>query len=240
MKQSKIRLFAITTSVMLHAVWFIQSGNTPDAKQTGIHAHAIVTRLTFAAPEPITRPEPVAFQEPMMEPLPKPEPVTKKLKPASVKKPKPVKKKRPVLIAKRKMKSVAEEIDKPSVPAEPVQVASVPAAIAPPALAPTEPTIDEGLLEQERQRYLAGLIAHIEQHKWYPRAARRRGLQGEVKISFLLLADGSIRHIEVKKGPKLLRTAAARAVAKAEPMPMPPANIDCPFPCEFSMRFALN
>jgi len=240
MRDGRVRLVAIAASVAMHAIWFVQSGGAPGAKQADMPTRTTVTRLTFAAPEPIARPEPVALQEAVMEPLPEPEAVAPNPKPVPVKKPKPVKKKQPVLLAKRESKPVIEEIHKPSVPAEPVQLASAPAAAAPPAMASAAPAIDEGLIEQERQRYLAALMAHIEQHKWYPKVARRRGIQGEVKITFLLMADGSIRHVEVEKGSKVLRIAAEQAVAKAEPMPIPPAAIDCPLPCEFSMRFALN
>jgi protein TonB len=240
MREGRVRLIAVAASVAMHAIWFVQSGGVPGAKQAEMPARTTVTRLTFAAPEPIARPAPVALQEPVMEPLPKLEPVASNPKPIPVKKPKPVKKKQPVLMAKRESKPVIKEIEKPSMPVEPVQVASAPAAAAPPAMAAAAPAIDKGLLEQELQRYLADLMAHIEKHKWYPTTARRRGIQGEVRITFLLMADGSIRHLEVEEGPKVLRVAAEQAVAKAEPMPMPPTAIDCPLPCEFSMRFTLN
>jgi len=59
-------------------------------------------------------------------------------------------------------------------------------------------------------------------------------------VSFLLLPDGSIRDVEVRHGPKVLTVATARAVAMAEPMPIPPAEVHCPLRCEFSMRYALH
>jgi len=240
MRDGSIRLLALAASVGLHAVWFVQSGGAPDTMQADLPKRTTVTRLTFAAPEPVAQPEPVALQEPVMEPLPKPEPVAQTPKPITVKKPKPVKKKQPVLLAKRQSKPVAEEIHKLFMPAEPVQAASVPAAASPPAMTPAVPAIDEGLIERERQRYLADIMAHIEKHKHYPKVARRRGIEGEVKVSFLLMDDGSIRSVDVKSGPKVLRLAAAQAIAKAGAMPPPPAELHCPMSCKFSMRFALN
>ncbi len=240
MRDGRVRLIAVAVSVAIHAIWFVQSGGAPGAKQADVPAHTTVTRLTFAAPEPIARPEPVALQEPVMEPLPEPEPVAQKPKPVVVKKPKPVKKKQPVLKAKRESKPVTEEIHKPSVPVEPVQVASAPAAASPPAMAPAAPAIDEGLIERERQRYLADLMAHIEQHKWYPKSARRRRIEGMVHVDFTLFADGSTSDVSVKNASPVLLAAARDAVAKAVPMPLPPAIIDCPMNCEFRMNFNLE
>jgi protein TonB len=240
MRNGKVRLVAVAVSVALHAIWFVQSGGVPGAMQANTPTRTTVTRLTFATPEPVARPEPVALQEPVMEPLPKPDPVVQKPKPIPVKKPKPVKKKQPVLKAKRKTKPVTEKIDKPSVPVEPVQVASAPAAASPAAMVPAAPAIDEGLIERERQRYLASLMAHIEQYKWYPKSARRRRIEGMVHVDFTLFADGSTSDISVKNASPVLLAAAREAVAKAVPMPPPPAVIDCPMKCEFKMSFNLK
>jgi len=239
MRDGTTRLIAVTASVVLHGIWLVQSGDAPAARHPDVPVRTTVTRLTFAAPEPVLQ-KPAAQPEPVMESLPEPvqmahnaRPVISE-KPKPVRKPKPVKKKQHVYKARRESKPVTEEIRQPSVPVEPVQVASAPAVAAP------APVIDEGLTEQEKQRYLADIMAHIEQHKWYPAAARRRGIQGAVKVAFLLMADGSVRHVEVEEGPKALRVAAEQAVISAEPMPMPPVDIHCPLRCEFSMRFALN
>jgi protein TonB len=240
MQTSRVRLVAVVISVAIHAIWFVQPGGAPSAKQTNTQTRTTVTRLTFAAPEPKTRPEPVALQEKVMEPLPEPEPVAQKPKPLLVKKPNPVKKKQPVLKAKRKIRPVTEKIDKPTLPVEPVQVASAAAAVSPPPMASAAPAIDEGLIERERQRYLADLMAHIEQHKWYPKSARRRRIEGLVHVDFTLFADGSTSDINVKNASPVLLAAARDAVAKAVPMPLPPAIIDCPMKCEFKMSFNLK
>jgi len=235
MREGRIRLIAVAASLAMHAIWFVQSGGAPSAKQADMPAHTTVTRLTFTAPEPIARPEPVALQEEVMEPLPEPEPVAPLPKPVPVKMPKPVKKKQPVLIAKQVSKPVIEKIQKPTVP---VQAASAPAAL--PTMASTAPAIDEGLIERERQRYLADLMAHIEQYKWYPKSARRRRIEGMVHVDFTLFADGSTSDISVKNASPVLLVAAREAVAKAVPMPPPPAVIDCPMKCEFKMSFNLK
>lgn len=235
MRDGRVRLIAVAASVAMHAIWFVQSGGAPAARQADMPVRNTVTRLTFAAPEPIARPEPVALQEEVMQPLPEPEQVAPPPKPVPVKRPRPVMKKQPVLVAKQVSKPVIEKIQKPSVP---VQVASAPAAL--PATAAAAPAIDEGLIERERQRYLADLMAHIEQYKWYPKSARRRRIEGMVHVDFTLFADGSTSEVNVKNASPVLLAAAREAVAKAVPMPPPPAVIDCPMKCEFRMSFNLK
>ena len=240
MRDGRVRLLALAVSVALHAIWFVQSGGAPGAKQPDLPVSTTVTRLTFAAPETVVRPEPVALLEAVIEPLPKPEPVTQERQPKPVKNPKPVKKKQPVLKTKRKIRPVTEEVHKPSLPVEPVQVAAAPAAASSPVMAAATPAVDEGLIERERQRYMADLMAHIEQYKWYPKSARRRRIEGMVHVDFTLFADGSTSGISVKNASPVLLAAARDAVTKAAPMPPPPAVIDCPMKCEFRMSFNLK
>jgi periplasmic protein TonB len=48
-------------------------------------------------------------------------------------------------------------------------------------------------------RYLAELQRAIARHRFYPRDARRRGLEGEVAISFVIQADGRITDVRVAR-----------------------------------------
>lgn len=259
MREGGGRLIAVAVSVTMHAIWFVQSGSTPGAKQLDQPVATTVTRLSFAATEPITPPEPisrsepvaapetVAAPQPVMAPTPKLKAIAKKPKPVVAKKPEPikvakriskpepVKKKTPVKKVKRTTKPEIREMVKASVPVQPA-----PAAAAPPSVAAPAPAIDEGLIERERQRYLASLMAHIERHKWYPKSARRRRIEGMVHVDFTLFADGSTSDISVKNASPILLAAARDAVIKAVPMPPPPAMIDCPMKCEFRMLFNLQ
>ncbi len=88
--------------------------------------------------------------------------------------------------------------------------------------------------------YLARLLAHIERHKFYPRAARRRALEGEVEVTFEVLAEGRVRALEVRGGARLLRNAARQAVQAAQPLPRPPEATALPYRVRFRMRFALQ
>jgi len=100
-----------------------------------------------------------------------------------------------------------------------------------------KPAIDE---RQIRNRYLARLINHVDARKFYPRPARRRGIEGVVHISFTLLKDGRIANLKVSDGHKLLRKAARQAVKKSLPLPVPPDSLKTPMAIRFGMEYRLR
>ncbi len=94
--------------------------------------------------------------------------------------------------------------------------------------------------EEEKAHYLALLLAHIESHKYYPRAARKRGIEGGVDVSFLLLPSGEIAAIDATGGPTLLRRAALKAINAALPLPTPPKPLTRSLPVKYRMAFLLQ
>ena len=91
-----------------------------------------------------------------------------------------------------------------------------------------------------QESYLQQLLAHIDSHKFYPRSARRRGLEGEIEVSFTLLENGNIRDLQVRGGSRILRKAAERAVLSAQPMPAPPDTMKRRDSVSFGMLFRLG
>jgi protein TonB len=90
------------------------------------------------------------------------------------------------------------------------------------------------------QNYLALVMQRVERHKNYPRVARRRGLEGSVRIRFQIAADGSVRALNLEDGHSLLQAAARRAVENAMPFPPPPPGAAKPCPIAFTMLFELE
>ncbi|OIO71555.1 MAG: hypothetical protein AUJ57_07045 [Zetaproteobacteria bacterium CG1_02_53_45] len=216
-KGKGIRFGAITLSLFLHGLLFTGFGGAPaTALQQPVES---VTRLSFLTPSP----QPVSTPEVM----PEPEPETVEVKPE----PKPEPKRELKKLARKKAVDPIRKVVKKQL--------SQPVA-APTVQAENMPQISEGMIKRETERYLTEVMAHIEKHKWYPKAARRRGIEGEVYISFTLLPDGSAYQLVVQDGPSVLMAAARKAVEKAAPMPQPPASINCPLECEFRMSFNLK
>lgn len=210
-----VRIGAIVLSLLLHSLLFASYGGAPSTENQQLKQ--AVTRLSFLAPAvtpaitPEALPEPEP-EKPRVEPKPEPKQETT-TKPARKKMTKPV---------KEEVKQVSQPVAAPSVAAD------------------AAPQLNEGVIKRETERYLTEVMAHIEKHKWYPKAARRRGIEGMVKVSFVLGGDGTARQLVVTEGPTLLMAAARKAVEKATPMPAPPVSVDCPLECEFRMRFSLN
>lgn len=93
---------------------------------------------------------------------------------------------------------------------------------------------------KKRDAYLSSLIRKIERNKFYPRAARRRNLQGDIRVSVTVLCNGSISGLHVSGGHKLLIDAATKAVRKAAPFSKPSGGIGCPLPISYSMKFKVQ
>ena len=91
-----------------------------------------------------------------------------------------------------------------------------------------------------RQRYFSTLLAHIEGHKYYPRSARHRGIEGSIQISFRLLPNGSISGLMVSGGSLVLRRAAKNSVTNALPLPLCPPEINCPMQVSYAMQFKIR
>lgn len=100
--------------------------------------------------------------------------------------------------------------------------------------------VTEGIAADARQRYLASLLSHIEAHKFYPGAARRRGQEGVIRVSFVLHSASEIGAVHVSGGNSLLQSAALEAVHRSIPFPIPPEGMRFPLQLEFNMRYSLR
>jgi len=98
----------------------------------------------------------------------------------------------------------------------------------------------EAILAKKQQVYMQQLLAHIESRKYYPRSARSRGIEGNVQVSFELLADGSIKSLQVTEGRSVLQKATRQAVQSSIPLPLPPAELSVPRKIEFSIQYLLQ
>jgi protein TonB len=168
---------------------------------------------TIPEPEPPPPPpvqKPVPKPEPVREPLPEPEPVIEPVPPSSEK--------------PETTEPIEEQAATSSYNEAPVN----------------KPALDQVALENERDSYLLRMLAHIDSHKYYPRKARRRGMEGEVQIAFYLHKDGSISDLQVKGGSKVLCRAAKQAIQKALSLPSPPKSMHLQEPIRFGMVYRLD
>lgn len=140
----------------------------------------------------------------------------------------------------------------PSQPPAPRQAASETAPAETPAAPATPPQQKRGAGRASTDAagaspgvalsYAARLAAHLNRHKRYPLAARRRREEGVVELRLLIGRDGTVIQGRVSlPGPKALSEAALRMLEEAKPLPpfpdaMPQSRIDVVVPISFKLR----
>ena len=229
------RLTPVGLSILIHGLFFFYFGAVIfDQGERQTTFSTISVRLQ-AAPVPTVETTPTA--SPKTKPSALPQPATST--PAQVKPISPT----PLSMTKRPV--AIPPIVKHDIPVTQTAPADeIPETTRNDALAEiTETTEATEATEQQRQQikhdYLATLMAHIEAHKHYPRAARQRRLEGQTTVRFTLLASGQICDISISNGPKLLRIASKAALQRALPLPTPPDTLDFPLPIQFNMEYRL-
>ncbi len=167
--------------------------------------------------EPEVEPEPVIEKEVIKEVVPKP--VVEKVTPKVVKKPakkklvkKKVQKKRKIKKKKTKKKKILQR------QASKQQNHSSKA---------------------EKNKFWNALRKKIDNHKFYPRIAKKRGMEGTMKVKFTILANGRIGSITVK-GPKIFYHSAKNAVKSAFPINIEKAPVSLPTSTNITLRYQIR
>ncbi len=117
----------------------------------------------------------------------------------------------PIMVAKAHPTMVPTPVVTPT---KPIETTSPPAP-------PKPPQVDTSSIKNQ---YLGYLRQSIEEHKNYPKNAKRLGQTGTVEVTFTVMADGTISNVKVRKSSNftLLDSAAKdilMAIAKVHPIP---------------------
>lgn len=170
-------------------------------------------------PEPIKEKEP---EPPVVEPEPEPLPLQPPL-------PKPVLKKEEVKKKEPQKPEVKKEIKKP-------KKKQVKKAVAPSAKKSTK---QQHASAKQKSLFLAKVRSRINKNKTYPKIAKRRGMQGNVEVSFTILRNGKVSNIMVS-GPKVFHTSAKSAVQKAFPISVKSVPISLPKRVSLTINYRLR
>jgi len=249
-----IWFIALVLSLTTHAIVLFYK-NTHSSALPAVVTQETTTHVRFASvsPPPLTvvepekkiepkPPEPEVIQEPIIKEPVIEKKIKKKKKPAPKKKPKikkKVQKKKPK--PKAKTKPITKKPAEKKVTTEKASSLNKPVEINKEITkSPIVSNADKRLLEQIRKNYFSLLMRHIEVHKHYPRVARKRKIQGQIYVSFSLLADGSIKQLKVNGKKSILKKATHSAIQNSLPMPSPPSNLSLPMKVEFNMDYFLK
>ncbi len=194
---------ALMLSIVLHAAisgWWLQrlSQQPPELPSR----FEVVLQAASPAIRPRSVSEPVAPAAPpsRVQPKPRHKPVTR---PPQQAKPKP--KRQPKTTVPRKSPAAAEPVPVPTRATLPAPAARPAAPVSPPAPAATAAP----------QPVPPRPAARFDNPKpWYPRMARRRGMEGRVELWVTVGTDGTVRAITVGRssGYRLLDEAALETV----------------------------
>lgn len=202
---------AILLSLLVHGMMFMQSGAQMGEENAPALQAPLITRLSFSQ---------TADRSVLEKPrLPEKEPA----KPVNKVEPKPVKN--------------SQRIEQPQTVEKPESVRQM--ASLPMVQGQQVSDLSEGLLKAKRQQYLHRLLRHIESFKFYPRSARRRSTEGDVRISFVLRSDGSYEQLVLDGGQTILVRATREAMESAIPLPLPPEGVGMSRQIELSMVYSL-
>lgn len=96
-------------------------------------------------------------------------------------------------------------------------------------------------ISSEKRHFLASLRSTIQNNLHYPPAARRRGIQGEVAVRFILNESGSIGTVNILEGESIFHNAAKAAVASASGINIPKNLTDSlPLEIDLTLEFTLK
>jgi len=170
-------------------------------------------------PEMQKQPEELIAQEPVIEPeiqkevTPEPTTVTPKPKP---------------IIKQAKKQPVAKKPQKKPV---------IPKKVATPQPAKQQLASRQSQSSAaEKNQFMAAIREKINQHKSYPRIAKKRGMQGVVNVSFTILSSGQVSQIRVS-GPTIFHASAEQAVKSAFPVNASKAPITLPMSVSITLEY---
>lgn len=112
--------------------------------------------------------------------------------------------------------------------------------------AATDPETQQGTVQsrsgEESQQFRTLLLRHIERYRRYPLDAQQAGIEGTVRVHFLMDRDGRVLDIwvEMSSGSRLLDEEAMAAVMRARPLPPPPAGWPGRFGVTLPIGFSLK
>ncbi len=219
--------FVIHAAIAAAAILALESfqNDKPGEKARMCIALSQFAQPVAKAPKPAPTPPEKQPELPKLKPKPKP-----------VVKPKPVEK--PIIKEKAPV-TVPEEVAVAEPEIEPVETVAeermpepemIETAAAEEVAPQPVPALSAG--DQYLQEHLALITKLLQEHLYYPKMARKRGITGEVMVAFELLRNGEATRINVISGERMtLNDAAIKTIERLSgrfPKPSEPITLHVP------------
>jgi len=95
-------------------------------------------------------------------------------------------------------------------------------------------------IKAKQNIFFTKLRNKINENKSYPRSARRRGIQGSVKVKFHLLSDGNVKNIEFLSGKKVFKSSILEAIENSFPIEVDNSLFSFPKEFKISIEYILS
>jgi len=177
------------------------------------------SRVTQEIPQPEELPQPASpdEQQAVNKPQAPEKTAVKQVRPSKLKKHQQVAKPRPSRIAKHSAKPVMQTPDSIS---QPVIVVK-----------------DVRAVKKQQDLFITEILDQIEKNKFYPNKAKRRNIQGTVRVELSLDDTGNIVSLQLFEGHKLLRKAAATAIQATAPFKTPHSSMAVAQTIKFGVHY---
>lgn len=194
--------------------------------------HQTIQSIKIALIDPLPKIEPKPIEQ-----IPLPQPVIKKIEPKHIEtKPKPVEKivKKPLPLPKETL--VEKKVEPIIEPIPTKQITQTEPIVAKKQIiAPQKVDI-----ETIKNLFLSDLRNKINANKFYPKVAQRRGIEGNVKVSFYILHNGQLGDITIISGKKVFNEAVTNAIKNSFPIKVPKELINFPMNVNLQLNFSLS
>ncbi len=248
---SFIIAFILYTSALVAVFYFINKNQNCHARCGCETMHKINIAMISPLQTSVTQPK----QEKKVEPKPKP---IEKPKPKHVQKPKPI------LRPLEKPKTVLQQEVVKTIPLKKEQTEAVTQEEvqeelqkeAPEELFEVEKESEdtqsethqitqesatanaqqEQILQAKKNLFLTNLMQRINDNKSYPNMARRRCMEGDVEVQFVIMANGTVEDIKVLSGKRIFKKSTIQAISRCFPMEVDTTLFN--FPKEFKIKIS--
>lgn len=229
-------IFASTLAAAIHAAAFYGYSDRAPVSAVADKHNPLHLNIRFTVP-------PATIEQPVSQPARQPEvsdiepqkpaskitskPSSKVLKPVKtvVKQNLPIKPKKQQQVPEPKIRKVTKQSAQPVIK-KPDNV--------------TQPLIvveDELAAQKLEDQFINELLRQIETNKFYPKKARRKNIQGTVRVELKLDDNGNIVSLQLFEGHKILRKAAATAIQASAPFKTPPSSLADPRSINFGVHY---
>ncbi len=254
---SFIIAFILYTSALVAVFYFINKNQSCHARCGCETMHKINIAMISPLQTSVTQPKQEKKVEPKPKPKPKPKPIEKP-KPKQVQKPKPLlkplekpktvvqqevvktiplKKEQTKAVAQEEVqeklqKEVAEEFFEVEKESEDLQDETHEVTQE----SATAKAQQEQILQAKKNLFLTNLMQRINDNKSYPNMARRRCMEGDVEVQFVIMSDGTVEDIKVLSGRRIFKKSTIQAISRCFPMEVDTTLFN--FPKEFKIKIS--